>query len=128
MMHEDGQETEPKNRHASHARTGTMSLTYRKPGEKTIATEKAPGAGIGESWGGSKDGSITFVKNDGEGGGAWYEVAASVCCRTQSTKAEERAGGPGLIRGLHLVQGLTVKGARPAVRLTLDGHFPREPG
>ena len=36
--------------------------------------------------------------------------------------------GPGFIRGLHLMQGLTVKGARPADRLTLDGHFPREPG
>ena len=93
MMHEDEQETEPKNRHASHARTGTMSLTNRRPSRKAIATEKAPGAGIGESWGGSKDGSITFVKNDGEGGGAWCEVAARVCCRTQSTKAEERAGG-----------------------------------
>ena len=66
MMHEDGQETEPKNRHASHARTGTMSLTNRRPSEKAIATEKAPGAGIGESWGGSKDGSITFVKMMGK--------------------------------------------------------------
>ncbi len=63
MMHEDEQETEPKNRHASHARTGTMSLTYRTPGENAIATEKAPGASIGESWGGCKDGCITFVKN-----------------------------------------------------------------
>ena len=28
--------------------------------------------------------------------------------------------------GLHLMQGLTGKGAGPAVRLTSDGHFPRE--
>jgi hypothetical protein len=92
MMHEDEQETEPKNRHASHARTGTMSLTNRRPSRKAIATEKAPGAGIGESWGGSKDGSITFVKNDGEGGGAWCEVAASVCCRTQQPKLRKERG------------------------------------
>jgi hypothetical protein len=92
MMHEDEQETEPKNRHASHARTGTMSLTNRRPSGKAIATEKAPGAGIGESWGGCKDGCIIFVKDDGEGGGAWCEVAASVCCRTQH-KAEQRSKG-----------------------------------
>ena len=69
-----------------------MSLTYRKPGEETISTEKAPGAGIGESWGGCKDRCITFVKNDGEGGGAWCEVAASVCCRTQQPKLRKERG------------------------------------
>ena len=43
-------------------------------------------------------------------------------------QTERKAKGPGLIRGLHLKQGLTVKGARPAVRLAPDGHFPREQG
>ena len=81
MMHEDEQETEPKNRHASHARTGTMSLTNRRPSRKAIATEKAPGASIGKSWGRGRDECITFgLKNDGEGGGAWSEIAASVSC------------------------------------------------
>ncbi len=28
--------------------------------------------------------------------------------------------------GLHLMQGLTGMGARPAVRLTSDGHYPCE--
>jgi hypothetical protein len=37
-----------------------MNLTNRKPGEKAIATEKAPGAGIGKSWGRGRDGCITF--------------------------------------------------------------------
>jgi hypothetical protein len=87
----DKQEAEPKNRHASHARTGTMSLTNRQPSGKAISTEKAPGAGIGESWGGCKDGCITFVKNAGEGGGAWYEIAASVCCKSQQNQAGKRA-------------------------------------
>ena len=70
-----------------------MSLTYRKPGEKTIATEKAPGASIGGSWGGCRDGCITFVKNAGEGGRAWCEVAASVGCESQQNQAEQRTEG-----------------------------------
>ncbi len=70
-----------------------MSLTYRKPGEETSSTEKAPGASIGASWGRCRDGCITFVKNAGEGGGAWYEVAASVCCKPQQNQAEQRAKG-----------------------------------
>ena len=40
----------------------------------------------------------------------------------------ETSVGPGFIRGLHLVQGITVKGAGPADRLALDGHYSREQG
>ncbi len=48
--------------------------------------------------------------------------------RTQQTKLNKQEDRPGLIRGLHLMQGITVKGAGPAVWLARDGHFPREQG
>ncbi len=48
--------------------------------------------------------------------------------QSQLTKLNQKASGPGLIRDLHLMQGLTGKGARPAARLAPDGHFPREQG
>jgi hypothetical protein len=41
-------------------------------------------------------------------------------------QTEIKGKQPGLIRGLHLMQGLTGMGAGPAVRLVTDGHFPRE--
>ncbi len=37
-----------------------MNLADRKPGEKAIAAEKAPGANIGKCWGSGRDGCITF--------------------------------------------------------------------
>jgi hypothetical protein len=123
-----------KGRRASHAGAGTVNLANGKPGEKAIATEKAPGANIGKCWGRGRDGCndrcITFgLKNDGEGGGAWCEIAARVRCEISADQTERKGKrGPGLIRGLHLLQGLTGKGARPAVRLAPDGHFPREQG
>ena len=43
-------------------------------------------------------------------------------------QTEIKGNQPGLIRGLHLMQGLTGMGAGPAVRLARDGHFPREQG
>ncbi len=58
-----------------------MNLADGKPGEKAIATERAPVANIGKCWGGGRGRCITFgLKNDGEGGGAWCECAASVSC------------------------------------------------
>jgi hypothetical protein len=35
-------------------------LTNRKPGEKAIATEEAPGANLGKYWGRGRDKCITF--------------------------------------------------------------------
>ena len=43
------------------------------------------------------------------------------------TEASNNRPGAGFKTcGLHLVQGLTGKGAGPAVRLTSDGHYPRK--
>jgi hypothetical protein len=71
-----------------------MNLANREPGEKAIATEKAPGANIGKCWGRGRDGCITFgLKNDGEGGGAWCENAARVRCKSLLTKLNGREEG-----------------------------------
>jgi hypothetical protein len=107
-----------------------MNLANRKPGEKEIAAEKTPGANIGKCWGSGGDEFITFeLKNNEEGGGAWCEIAARVRCEISADQTERKGErGPGLICALHLLQGLTGKGARPAVRLAPDGHFPREVG
>jgi len=105
-----------------------MNLADGKPVEKAIATEKAPVANIGKCWGGGRDRCITFgLKNDGEGAGWSLERdRGKGALQILLTKLERKRLGPGLIRGLHLMQGLTGKGAGPAVRLATDGHFPRE--
>ncbi len=58
-----------------------MNLANRKPGERAIATEEAPGANVGKCWGRGREECITFeLKNDEEGGGAWCEIVARVHC------------------------------------------------
>jgi hypothetical protein len=69
-------------------------LANRKPGEKAIATEEAPGANLGKYWGRGRDKCITFgLKNDGEGGGAWCEIAASVSCKISNQTGQTKAKG-----------------------------------
>ena len=71
-----------------------MNLADGKPGEKAIATERAPVANIGKCWSGGRGRCITFgLKNDGEGGGAWSEIAARVRCRSLLTKLNGREEG-----------------------------------
>ncbi len=68
-----------------------MNLADGKPVEKAMATERAPVANIGKCWGGGRGRCITFgLQNDGEGGGAWSEIAARVRCRSllYQTEAE----------------------------------------
>ncbi len=103
-----------------------MSLANGRQGEKSIATERAPAANVENIWGWGGDRCITFgLKNDGK----VVELGARSrqgCAANLADQTEIKGNQPGLIRGLHLMQGLTGKGAGPADRLTTDGHFPRE--
>ena len=83
----------PRARRAERRRAGPRAGPRRpEPARGTIlqgvsaeGREKLGGAGVL-----ARD-RLTGLKNAGEGGGAWYEIAASVCCKSQQNQAGERA-------------------------------------
>jgi hypothetical protein len=85
----------PRARRAERRRAGPRAGPRRpEPARGTIlqgvsaeGREKLGGAGVL-----ARD-RLTGLKNAGEGGGAWYEIAASVCCKSQQNQAGERAKG-----------------------------------